>query len=112
MIYNIIIWEECKHLDHKAYDDLPLREKICLNFVSQGISLEAPAGMHPHLQAMSTKHSMDRNIKAINHSDLDPWSPNINWEILLTVPSYLSYGTSKEIVFKYQVGIVSFLFDY
>ena len=54
-------------------------------------------------------------MKAINHSDLDPWSPNINSEILLTVPSYLSYGTSKEIVYKYQVGIlgiVSFLFDY
>jgi len=83
-----------------------------LSFVSQGISLEAPAGMHLHLQAMSTKHSMDRNVKAINLSDLDPWSPNINWEILLTVPSYLSYGTSKETVFKYQVGIVSFLFDY
>ena len=54
-------------------------------------------------------------MKAINSSDLDPWSPNINSEILLTVPSYLSYGTSKEIVYKYQVGIlgiVSFLFDY
>ena len=54
-------------------------------------------------------------MKAINHSDLDPWSPNINSEILLTVPSYLSYGTSEEIVRKYQVGIlgiVSFLFDY
>ena len=108
MIYNIIIWEECRHLDHKTYDDLPLREKISLSFVSQGISLEAPAGMHLHLQAMSTKHSMDRNIKAINHNDLDPWSTNINWEILVTVPSYLSYGTSKEIVFKYHVGIVSF----
>ena len=55
---------------------------------------------------------MDKNMKAINHSDLDPWGPNINWEILLTAPSYLSYGTSKEILFKYQVGIVSFLFDY
>ena len=86
-----------------------------MNFVSQGISLEAPAGMHLHLQAVSTKYSVDRNMKAINHSDLDPWSPNINSEILLTVPSYLSYGTSKEIVYKYQVGIlgiVSFLFDY
>ena len=71
--------------------------------------------MHLHFQAVSTKYSVDRNMKAINHSDLDPWSPNINSEILLTVPSYLSYGTSKEIVFKYQVGIlgiVSFLFDY
>ena len=68
--------------------------------------------MHLHLQAVSTKHSMDRDMKAINHSDLDPWSPNINWEILLTVPSYLSYGTSKEIVCKYQAVIVSFLFDY
>ena len=28
-------------------------------------------------------------------------------EILLTVPSYLSYGTSKEIVYKYQVGILA-----
>ena len=86
-----------------------------MSFVSQGISLEAPAGMHLHLQAVSTKYSVDRNMKAINHSDLDPWSPNINSEILLTVPSYLSYGTSKEIVYKYQVGIlglVSFLFDY
>ena len=54
MIYDIIIWEECKHLDHKTYDDLPLKEKISLSFVSQGISLEAPAGMHLHLQAMST----------------------------------------------------------
>ena len=44
---------------------------------------------------------MDKNMKAINHSDLDPWGPNINWEILLTAPSYLSYGTSKEIVCKY-----------
>ena len=86
-----------------------------MSFVSQGISLEAPAGMHLHLQAVSTKYSVDRNMKAINHSDLDPWSPNISSEILLTVPSYLSYGTSKEIVYKYQVGIlgiVSFLFDY
>ena len=86
-----------------------------MSFVSQGISLEAPAGMHLHFQAVSTKYSVDRNMKAINSSDLDPWSPNINSEILLTVPSYLSYGTSKEIVFKYQVGIlgiVSFLFDY
>ena len=86
-----------------------------MSFVSHGISLEAPAGMHLHLQAVSTKNSVDRNMKAINHSDLDPWSPNINSEILLTVPSYLSYGTSKEIVYKYQVGIlgiVSFLFDY
>ena len=66
MIYNIIIWEECRHLDHKTYDDLPLRETIIrLSFVSQGISLEAPAGMHLHLQAMSTKHSVDRNVKAI-----------------------------------------------
>ena len=72
MSYNIIIWVECRHLDHKTYDDLPLREKISLSFVSQGISLEAPAGMHLHLQAMSTKHSMNRKIKAINHSDLDP----------------------------------------
>ena len=40
---------------------------------------------------------MDKNMKAIKHSDLDPWGPNINWEILLTAPSYLSYGTSKEI---------------
>ena len=32
---------------------------------------------------MSTKHSMDRNRKAINHSDLDPWSPNNNWQISL-----------------------------
>ena len=72
MIYNIIIWEECRHLDHKTYDDLPLREKISLSFVSQGISLEAPAGMHLHLQAMSTKHRVDRNVKAINHSDLGP----------------------------------------
>ena len=65
MICNIIIWEECRHLDHKTYDDLPLREKIRLSFVSQGISLKAPAGMHLHLQAMSTKHSVDRNVKAI-----------------------------------------------
>ena len=72
MIYNIIIWEEYRHLDHKTYDDLPFREKISLSFVSQGISLEAPAGMHLHLQAVSTKHSVDRNVKAINHSDLDP----------------------------------------
>ena len=72
MIYNIIIWEECSHLDHTTYDDLPLREKTSLSFVSQGISLEAPAGMHLHLQAMSAKHSVDRNVKAINHSDLDP----------------------------------------
>ena len=71
MIYDIIIWEECRHLDHKTYDDLPLREKISLSFVSQGISLEAPAGMHLHLQAVSTKYSVDRNMKAINHSDLD-----------------------------------------
>ena len=55
---------------------------------------------------------MDKNMKTINHSDLDPWGPNINWEILLTAPSYLFYGTSKEVLFKYQVGIVSFLFDY
>ena len=47
MIYDIIIWEECRHLDHKTYDDLPLREKVSLSFVSQGISLEAPA---PKLQ--------------------------------------------------------------
>ena len=47
--------------------------------------------------------------KHFNHSDLDPWSPNINWQILLTVPSYFSYGTSKEKnVCKYQVGRVSF----
>ena len=72
MTYNIVIWEECRHLDHKTYCDLPLREKISLSFVSQGISLEAPAGMHLHLQAVSRKHSMDRNVKAINHSDLDP----------------------------------------
>ena len=39
MSYNIIIWVECRHLDHKTYDDLPLREKISLSFVSQGISL-------------------------------------------------------------------------
>ena len=39
MNYNIIIWVECRHLDHKTYDDLPLREKISLSFVSQGISL-------------------------------------------------------------------------
>ena len=71
MIYDIIIWEECRHLDHKTYDDLPLREKVSLSFVSQGISLEAPAGIHLHLQAMSTKHSVDRNVKAIRHSDLD-----------------------------------------
>ena len=50
MIYDIIIWEECRHLDHKTYDDLPLREKISLSFVSQGISLaisgqEATAGI-------------------------------------------------------------------
>ena len=51
--------------------------------------------------------------KHFNHSDLDPWSPNINWQILLTVPSYLSYGTGKEKnLCKYQVGRVSFLFDY
>ena len=48
--YNIIIWVECRHLDHKTYDDLPLREKISLSFVSQGISLaisgqEATAGI-------------------------------------------------------------------
>ena len=72
MTYNIVIWEECRHLDHKTYDDLPLREKISSSFVSQGISLEVPAGMHLHLQAVSTKHSVDRNVKAINHSDLDP----------------------------------------
>ena len=72
MIYNIIIWEECRHLDHKTYDDLPLRERISLTFVSQGISLEAPTGMHLYLQAVSTKHSVGRNVKAINHSDLDP----------------------------------------
>ena len=72
MTYNIVIWEECRHLDHKTYDDLPLREKISLSFVSQGISLEATAGMHLHLQAVSTKRSMDRDMKAINHSDLDP----------------------------------------
>ena len=86
-----------------------------MSFISQGISLEAPAGMHLHLQAVSTKYSVDRNMKAINSSDLDPLSPNNNSEILRTVPSYLSYGTSKEIVYKYQVGIlgiVSFLFDY
>ena len=83
---------------------------IGFSFISQSISLEATAGMHLHLQA--TKHSMDRNMKAINHSGLDPWSPNINSEILLIVPSYLSYGTSKEIVCKYQAIIVSFLFDY
>ena len=47
MIYDIINWEECRHLDHKTYDDLPLREKVSLSFVSQGISLEATAGMHP-----------------------------------------------------------------
>ena len=50
MSYNIIIWVECRHLDHKTYDDLPLREKISLSFVSQGISLaisgqEATAGI-------------------------------------------------------------------
>ena len=50
--------------------------------------------------------------KHFNHSDLDPWSPNINWQILLTVPSYLSCGTSKENVCKFQLGRVSFLFDY
>ena len=72
MSYNIIIWVECRHLDHKTYDHLPLREKISLSFVSQGISLEATAGMHRHLQAVSTKHSLDRDMKAINHSDLDP----------------------------------------
>ena len=72
MTYNIVIWEECRHLDHKTYDDLPLREKISLSFVSQGISLEATAGMHLHLQAVSTKRSMDKNVKAINQSDLDP----------------------------------------
>ena len=33
MSYNIIIWVECRHLDHKTYDDLPLREKISLSFV-------------------------------------------------------------------------------
>ena len=71
MIYNIIIWEECRHLDHKTYDDLPLREKISLSFVSQGISLEVSAGVHLHLQAVSTNHSVDRNVKAMNHSDLD-----------------------------------------
>ena len=55
---------------------------------------------------------MDRKMKAINYSDLDPWSPNNNWQILLTVLSYLSHGTSKEIAYMYQVGRVSFLFDY
>ena len=55
---------------------------------------------------------MDRTMKAINYSDLDPWGPNNNWQILLTVPSYLSYGTSKENVYMYQVGRVLFLFDY
>ena len=50
MSYNIIIWVECRHLDHKTYDDLPLREKISLSFVRQGISLaisgqEATAGI-------------------------------------------------------------------
>ena len=50
MSYNIIIWDwaEFRHLDHKTYDDLPLREKI--SFVRQGISLaisgpEATAGI-------------------------------------------------------------------
>ena len=48
MSYNIIILVECRHLDHKTYDDLPLREKI--SFVRQGISLaisgqEATAGI-------------------------------------------------------------------
>ena len=69
MSYNIIIWVECRHLDHKTYDDLPSREKISLSFVSQGISLaisgqETTAGLQLHLQAMSKKHSMDRNMKA------------------------------------------------
>ena len=59
---------------------------------------------------MSTKHSMDRNRKAINHSDLDPWSPNNKLANFLTVPSYLSYGISKENVYMYQVGRVSFFF--
>ena len=41
---------ECRHLDHKTYDGLPLREKINLSFVSQGISQaisgqEATAGI-------------------------------------------------------------------
>jgi len=36
MSYNIIIWVECRHLDHKTYDDLPLRGKMSLSFVSQG----------------------------------------------------------------------------
>ena len=35
-----MIWVESAYLDHqKTYDDLPLREKISLSFVSQGISL-------------------------------------------------------------------------
>ena len=34
----------------------------------------------------------------------------ISLKILLTVLSYLSYGTSKESVCKYQVGRVSFFF--
>ena len=75
MGYNIIIWDwvECRHLDYKTYDDLPLREKISLSFVSQGISLaisgqEASAG----IASSFTQHSMDRNSKAINHSDLNP----------------------------------------
>ena len=59
---------------------------------------------------MSTKHSMDRNRKAINHSDLDPWSPSNKLANFLTVPSYLSYGISKENVYMYQVGRVSFFF--
>ena len=55
---------------------------------------------------------MDKNMKAMKHSDLDPWGPNINWEILLTAPSYLSYGTSKEILFKYQVIINKLMIDF
>ena len=58
---------------------------------------------------VSAKHSMDRSRKAINHSDLDPWSPNNNWQIsLLFLLTFLT--VSKENVYMYQVGRVSFFF--
>ena len=87
-------------LDLKTYDDLPSSKKISLNFVSQGICLAINSQEATASKFMQSTVCRDSNRKASLKS-------NINWEILLTASSYLSYGTSKENnVCKYQVGIV------